>query len=274
MALSKAARAERDARIYALAVAGRTERQIAAAENLSPSRVHGIIAEEIGRRVGPPAAEYADRRDAELQMLWSRAFALLIDKGHGPDVQLKAMSTALRVNESRRKLRGADAPESLSLRLERRSDEETEAVTAAVLAALRVLRVEGERRTAALEAAAAALTGGPEPEPLPPAGAACTPYVADGALFIDGPGGIRYRVVAEERSPAPVVSRLALPPGPSARRYKRQQPDSVDAVLEAVAEFEEEFGPLDDDADGDGTGGTGADDPEDDGTGGTGTGGA
>jgi hypothetical protein len=253
MALSKAARAERDARIYALAVAGQTERQIAAEVGLSPARVHGIIAEEIGRRVGPPAEEYAARRDAELQELWTRSFALVADPAKDPDTQLKAMATALRVNESRRKLRGADAPEALSVQLDRRLDQETEAVTMAVLAALKVLRVEGERRTAALEAAVAALGGDPEPEPLPPAPSACTPYVADGGLYIDGPDGIRYRVVAQERQPSPVVAQLALPPGPSTDQA--QQQDGADVVLDALAEFEDEFGPLDDESDG--TAGTG-----------------
>jgi hypothetical protein len=268
MALSKAARAERDARIYALAVAGLTERQIAAEVGLSPARVHGIIAEEIGRRVGPPAEEYAARRDAELQELWTRSFALVADPAKDPDVQLKAMTTALRVNESRRKLRGVDAPEALSVQLDRRTEQETEVVTVAILAALRILRVEGERRSAALEAAAAVLRGDPEPEPLPPAPSSCTPYVADGALFIDGPDGIRYRVVAQERQPSPVVAQLALPPGPSA--HKAQQQDGADAVLDALAEFEDEFGPLDDD----GTDGTGPDNLDEDGTEGTGTGGA
>lgn len=268
MALSKAARAERDARIYTLAVAGRTERQIAAAVGLSPARVHAIIAEEIGSRVGPPAEQYADRREAELQMLWSRSFALVADPANDPDTQLKAMTTALRVNESRRKLRGVDAPEALSVQLDRRTEQETDAVVSAVLTALRVLRVEGARRTAALEAAAAVLRGDPEPEPLPPAPAACTPYVADGGLYIDGPGGIRYRVVAQERAPSPVVSQLALPPG----RSSGDRADSADEVLEALAEFEEEFGPLNDDDDG--TDGTGSDGPADDGTDGTEIGGA
>ncbi|MFJ9018766.1 hypothetical protein ACIRPU_02080 [Streptomyces sp. NPDC102259] len=245
MSKSKAQRAERDARIYGLALAGKTEREIAAAESLSPSRIHAIITEEIGRRVGPPAEEYAARRDAELSELWSRAFTIVSDPAKDADTQIKALSAALRVNESRRKLRGVDAPEALSVQLDRRLDQETEAVTVAVLAALRVLSVEGERRTAALEAAAAALTGGPEPEPLQHPPAACTPYVSSGALFIDGPGGIRYRVVAEERAPAPMVSQLALPPGPSATRAQRGDgPDGADAVLDALADFEEEFGPL------------------------------
>lgn len=262
----KAERAQRDTKIYQLAVAGRTEREIAAVIGLSVGRVHAIVSEEVARHVGPPAEEYAARRDAELGELWRRAYTTMVAT-EDADTRLKALTTALRVNESRRKLRGVDAPEALSLQLDRRTDQETEAVTVAVLAALRVLRVEGERRTAALEAAAAALTGEPEPEALPPAPAACTPYVADGALYIDGPDGIRYRVVAEQRMPTPVVSRLALPPGPSATRA--QQPDGADAVLTALADFEAEFGPLDD-----GTDGTDSDGHESGGTDGTGIEGA
>lgn len=255
----KAARAQRDARIYQLAVAGRTERQIAAAENLSPARIHAIIAEEIGRRVGPPAEEYVQRRDAELSELWARAFTTMVT-AEDVDIRLKALESARRVNESRRKLRGADAPEALTVSLERRLADETEAVTAAVLAALHVLGVFGERRQAALEAAAAVLRGDPEPAPLPseaaPA-APCTPYTEGGVMFIDGPGGLRYRVAGVERTPSPVVSRLELEAGPSATRA--QQPDGADAVLTALADFEAEFGPLDDGTDGTDTGDLGSD---------------
>lgn len=270
MARSKAARAERDARIYALAVAGRTERSIAAEVRLSPARVHAIVAEEIGRRVGPPAEEYAARREAELHDLWSKAYDVLESKGADADTRLKALATALRVNESRRKLRGADAGETLTVSLERRLADETEVVATAVIAALKALRIDGERQRYALEAAAKVLGGEPDPEPLPPAPTACTPYVADGALYIDGPGGIRYRVVAEERAPAPTVSRLALPPGRSTA--KAQQADGAEAVLSALADFEAEFGSLDSEEDG--TAGTGSNRPKSDGTEGTETEGA
>lgn len=256
MARSKAARADRDARIYALAVAGRTERQIAAEVRLSPARVHAIVAEEIGRRIGPPAEAYVARREAELHDLWAKAYDVLGSEGADADTKLKALATALRVNESRRKLRGADAGEHLTVSLERRLEDETEVVATAVMAALKVLRIDGERQQYALEAAAKVLGGEPDPEPLPPVPGTCAPYVADGALFIDGPGGIRYRVVAEERIPSPTVSRLALPPGPSVSRA--QQSDGVDAVMDAVREFEAEFGSVFDD-DEDGTDGTGAD---------------
>lgn len=279
MARGKAARAERDARIYTLAVGGSTERQIAAEVGLSPARVHDIIAEEIGRRVGPPAEEYATRREAELHDLWTRAYSILADPTKDADMQLKALTTALRVNESRRKLRGVDAPEALAVRLDHRVDEETTVVVEAVLAAVRAVGLDGERRTYALEAAVGKLRAiegedaeYTEPKPLPPEVGPCVPYTEDGALFFDGPPGtsIRYRVVATERKPSPVVTQLALPPGRSTD--KAQQRDGVDAVLSALADFEAEFGSLDSEEDG--TAGTGSNSPESDGTAGTGTEGA
>ncbi|MET9392435.1 hypothetical protein ABZY20_18890 [Streptomyces sp. NPDC006624] len=267
--LNAAQRAERAEKVFRLKLSGLPERRIADAIGLSQSQVNKIVAQEAARRVGPVADEFVAMRDAELTELWRRVFATMTAAGDA-DGRLRAVDRLVKINESRRRLRGADAPEALSVQLDRRLDQETEAVTAAVLAALKVLRVEGERRTAALEAAAAVLGGQPEPEPLPPAPATCTPYVADGGLYIDGPGGLRYRVVAEERIPSPVVAQLALPPGPS--RPTAQQRDDADAVLDAVAEFEQEFGPLDEDDDADGTGGTGPDDPYEGGTAGTGTG--
>ncbi|MGW3022464.1 hypothetical protein [Streptomyces sp. NPDC001221] len=268
----KAERAQRDARIYQLAVAGRTEREIAAVIGLSPARVHAIVAEEIGRRVGPPAEEYAARRDVELAELWRRVFATLVTT-EDADGRLRAVDRLVKINESRRKLRGADAGETLTVSLERRTDQETDAVVTAVLAALRAVGLDGERRQYALEAAATVLRGEPEPEALPPAApapAACVPYREDGQLYIDGPDGLRYRVAGVERQPSPVVSQLALPPGPSARAQPR---NGADAVLAAVRAFEDEFGSLDDGEE-DGTAGTGSNRPESDGTEGTGTEGA
>ena len=262
MARSRAARAERDARIYALAVAGRTERQIAAEVRLSPSRVHAIVAEEIGRRVGPPAEEYAARREAELHDLWAKAYGVLENPDADADTKLKAMATALRVNESRRKLRGADAGELLTVSLERRVDEETSVVVEAIMAGLKAVSLPPERERYALEAAGARLralgddAAYEEPEPLPPGPPACTPYAEGGALYIDGPDGLRYRVVAEERQPPPTVSRDEWSPEQPDRAQRR---DDAAEVLDVLADFEKEFGPLDDDEDGtDGTGTDGA----------------
>lgn len=278
MARSKAARAERDARIYALAVAGRTERQIAAEVRLSPARVHAIVAEEIGRRVGPPAEAYVARREAELHDLWSKAYDVLGSEGADADTKLKAIATALRVSESRRKLRGADAPEALSVQLDHRVDEETTVVVEAIMAGLKAISLPPDRERYALEAAGArlkAIEGDAvftEPEPLPPEPAACTPYSENGVMFIDGPPGsrIRYRVVTVERQPPPTVSRADGPGGPSASRA--QQRDGAAEVLDVLADFEAEFGSLYDDEDG--TDGTGSNGSEADGTGGTGAEGA
>jgi hypothetical protein len=249
----KAARAERDARIYALALAGRTERQIAAEVRLSLGRVHAIINEEIGRRVGPLAEGYAARREAELSELWSRAFAILTDAGSDADTRLKAVDRLVKINESRRRLRGADAPVAMAVQLEHRVDEETAVVVEALMAGLKAVSLSPDRQAYALEAAGArlkALEGGDsayvEPAPMPPAGPSAAPYVADGSLYIDGPDGLRYRVVAEVRQPAPTVEQDDWSP---------EQPSGADKVADVLAAFEREFGSLDDDEE-DGTGGT------------------
>lgn len=263
-----AQRAERAEKVFRLKLSGLTERRIADVVGLSQSQVNKIVAQEAARRVGPVADEFVVMREAELQELWSRTFATMA-AAEDADGRLRAVDRLVKINESRRKLRGADAPEALTVSLERRTNEETDAVVTAVLAALRVLRVDGERRQYALEAAAIVLRGDPEPEALPPAPAACTPYNEGGQLYIDGPDGLRYRVMAVEQQASPTVSRLALPPGPSARARQR---DDADAVLSALADFEQEFGPLDDEEDG--TDGTGSDMSESDGTDGTGAEGA
>lgn len=257
--LNAAQRAQRAEKVFRLKLSGLPERRIAEVIGLSQSQVNKIVAQEAARRVGPVADEFVTMRDAELSELWRQVFTTMAT-AEDADGRLRAVDRLVKINESRRRLRGADAGETLTVQLDRRTDQETDAVVTAVLAALRVLRVDGERRQYALEAAASMLRGDPEPEALPPAPAACTPYVADGVLFIDGPGGIRYRVVAEEHQPSPVVSRLALPPGPSAS--DTQQRDGADAVLDALADFEDEFGPLSDDDESGGTASTGINDKE------------
>lgn len=268
--LNAAQRAERAEKVFRLKLSGLPERRIAEVIGLSQSQVNKIVAQEAARRVGPVADEFVTMRDAELTELWRHVFTAMAS-AEDADGRLRAVDRLVRINESRRRLRGADAGETLTVSLERRADQETDAVVTAVLTALRVLRVDGERKQYALEAAATVLRGDPEPEELPPAPAACAPYVADGALFIDGPGGIRYRVVAEERIPSPTVAQLALPPGSP----RAQQRDGADAVLDALADFEAEFpDAFEDDDDEDGTGGTGSDGSESGGTDGTGIEGA
>ncbi|MFC5799835.1 hypothetical protein [Streptomyces formicae] len=146
------------------------------------------------------------RRDAELDDLWRLAQAQYVG-ADDPDIKLKAINTLRGLNESRRKLNGADAPEALKVVLE--------------AASARLRAIEGGEFT--------------PPDPLPPLGVAPTSYTGEGgALFIDGPDGLRYRAV--EPQAAPVVTQPALPPGPSARR-----PDDADDILSrARASLDEE----------------------------------
>lgn len=256
----RAATAERDERIFRLKVRGLTERQIAAEVELSPGRVHEIIEQRIAAHLGPVVGSMVALRDAELEDLWLKAQAQYA-KTEDPDTRLKAINTLKGLNESRRKLHGVDAPEALSVSLEHRIEEESAEVVEAILAGFAAVSLPEDRRQYGLEAAAARLRAVEgdaftPPEPLPPLAVAPTPYTEDGALFIDGPDGLRYRVVAVEPQGAPTVTRLALPPGPSveqppAPKFERTH-DSADDVLDQLAKFEDEFGPLDEEDETDG----------------------
>ncbi|MFF3204563.1 hypothetical protein [Streptomyces sp. NPDC002962] len=224
--------ADRNSKIFNLRVAGLTVRQIAAEVGLGPTRVQEILTEEIGARVGPAAEEYVTLREAELAALWKRAFTVMATADND-EVKLKAMDRLLRINESRRKLRGADAPEALTIALDRRVDEEATDVVTAVLAAVDAVTAalpdldgtfRANLKTYALQVAGHALQtesgGDPGPEPEAPR------------------------------------QQLALPPGLSAGpppdapvRPPRREPDSADRVLDQLAKFEDEFGDLEDDDD-------------------------
>lgn len=215
--------ADRNATIFNLRVAGLTVRQIAKQVHLSPTRVQEILTEEIGARIGPAAEEYVALREAELSALWKRAFSIMATADDA-DTRLKAMDRLVRINESRRRLRGADAPEALTIALERRVDEESADVVEAVLTGVNAVLaalpdLDGTFRQKlqqyALEMAGRALQADPGPEP---------------------------------EAPRP---QLALPPGPSApepetpQSYRRER-DSADDVLAQLAKFEDEFGDLED----------------------------
>lgn len=236
----RAATAERDEKIFRLKVRGLTERQIAAEVGLSPGRVHTIIDQRIAAHLGPVADAFVAMRDAELADLWRKAQAQYVAT-EDPDTRLKAINTLRGLNESRRKLHGADAPEAMTVSLEHRIDEESAEVVEAVMAGLKAVSLPPDRQQYALEAAAArlkALEGGTftPPEPLPPLASAPTPYVEDGQMFIDGPDGLRYRVMAVEPQGAPAVTRLALPPG----RSDRPADDADDILSRARALLDEE----------------------------------
>ncbi|MEV1063031.1 hypothetical protein [Streptomyces sp. NPDC050263] len=221
-----------------------TERQIAAEVGLSQSRVNAVVEQRIAQQLGPVVGTMVAVRDAELEDLWRRGRAQYA-RADDPETKLKAINVLRGLNESRRRLHGADAPEALTVSSERRVDEESVDVVEAITAGLAAVSLPQDRQQYALEAAAGRLraVGGGEfapPEPLPPPASAPTPYTEDGVMFIDGPEGLRYRVVAVEPQDAPTVTQLALPPGPSARRPPRDDADSVLAAARALLEEDED----------------------------------
>ncbi|MGW1505997.1 hypothetical protein ACWCQW_47370 [Streptomyces mirabilis] len=134
--------AERDAKIYQLRLANLTERQIAAEVGISPTHVHRILTEQAAEIVKAPAEEYAAEREAELQDLYRKSYRLAISSTD-ENVRIKALLACARFNESRRKLRGADAvqPQEITLKHQAELDSKLvataiEAVTVGVMAAL------------------------------------------------------------------------------------------------------------------------------------------
>ncbi len=231
--------ADRNGRIFQLKIAGLTERAIAAEVGLSQTRVHEILVEEIGARVGPPAEEYVALREAELADLWSKVYRIALTADDPAD-RIKAIETAKRINESRRKLRGADAPQALSLQLEAREELDATIVTGAILGTLddifRALpdldtRHRDALRGWALERAQAHVDAMTED--------------ADGAppAWTEPPRPQLALPPGPSDSPPPSSSPHAWPTGPD--DPPRRSHDSAEAVLDALADFEETYGGLD-----------------------------
>ncbi|MGW1786075.1 hypothetical protein ACWCQQ_44430 [Streptomyces sp. NPDC002143] len=242
--------------ILSMAAAGVTVRRIAQEVGLAKSTVHDRLSLLLRTRTQRASDEFIAMREVRLEDLYRRAYGSLTRMEKDSDAW-GPWDRCLRAEESLRKLKGADASEAMTIALERRAESEAEMTVTAILAAVDAVSLPDDRRAYVLEAASArlhAIKGDfTAPEPMPPLGAAPTPYRADdGQLYIDGPEGLRYRVTAVEPQPAPTVDRPALPPGPSAGRER----DGAEAVLAEVAKFEGEFGPLGEDEE--------DDEPEDD----------
>ncbi|MFF0015210.1 hypothetical protein [Streptomyces sp. NPDC005374] len=233
---NRAALAERNAKIFNLKIAGVPEREIGREVGLSQARVNEIVRAEVARRVGPVTEAYADQREAELTALWRVTYREQVT-AKSPADRLRAIDRLLKINESRRRLRGADAPEAMEITHTANIELSAEATVGAVRAALDAVSLPPDRLAHALNAAVAFLeaAGSGEtftpPEPMSP-GLAGAVYAEGGAQYIDGPGDLRYRVVATERRPGPAVERPALMPAPAA------DTDVITAELDIIeAEF-------------------------------------
>ncbi|MEV2227010.1 hypothetical protein AB0H69_00305 [Streptomyces phaeochromogenes] len=239
-----ARRAERDAKIFALKVAGVPEREIGREVGLAQSRVNAIIHTEIARRIGPVAEEYADHREAELVGLWRTAYREAVNAKTTAD-RLKSVETCRRINESRRRLRGADAPEALEITHSANIELSSEVTVGAVRAALDSISLPPDRLAHALDVAGvfleATASGEPFTAPAPmSSGITAAPYIDNGAMFIDGPGGMRYRVVATERQPGETLDRPALPPA----RMPDEGEADPDVILHEIEVIEAEYADL------------------------------
>lgn len=239
-------RAVRDAEIYRLKVAGLTERAIAARFSLAPATVHEII--DRGRRdLLTPGAEAMRQMEADrLDDARRRASAVasrvhvvvqggkVVKDDDGTPVRddgpvLKANEQLVRISESWRRLFGLDAPEQLSVSLDRRIEDEsadlvevlTKVIPEVLEAAGLDLGRQGQLTRHGLDLAAwylVASTGeDPGPRPAPP------------------------RMAIAELEPAEADRPDGPPP------FRRREPDATDGVLDQLAQFEDEFGPLEDD---------------------------
>lgn len=221
---NRAQHAERAAKIWRLKLAGLTERQIAAEVGLSQTRVNEIIAQQMTEMIGPLVGEYADHREAELQDLYTRAYRIAVDRNQADDVRLKAINQCKVLNESRRKLRGADAPESLAVthtaNIDLSADLVGEVLATVIPAIAQAAGTDQGRRAQlerfGLELAQWVLSGRQGEEPQ------CAP--ARLAITAGSP---------ERPSDGPTEP---VPP--------RRPHDDADGVMAALAGFEAEFGPL------------------------------
>jgi hypothetical protein len=159
--------AEEQEQVLRLKQAGLSHDRIAAQLDISKGTVANRLKAAIADHVGPVAEEYTALREAELNDLFGRAYRM-VAATEDPDVRLKAIETCRRLNESRRKLRGADAPVRSEVQLTQRLDLESTAVAQAIITVVQRLQLPPERQQFALEAAMHVLDPENTPDPGQP----------------------------------------------------------------------------------------------------------
>lgn len=230
-------RGQIDDKILGLAAAGLPVRKIAAEVGMPRSTVQDRLSALLRTRTQRASDEFVAMREVRLEDLFRRAYASLAGAERGSDAWGRAWDRALRAEESLRKLKGADAPEALTVSLERRLEEEATDVVEAVLAAVDAVTAI-----------------------LPDLDGAYRAKLKQYALEVAG--RTLRSLDGGDPGPEPEVPRpqLALPPGPSAGppaapKFERTH-DRADDVLAQLAAIQDEYGDLLDEEDDDG--------PEDD----------
>lgn len=200
----QALRAERDATIMRLRIAGWTERRIATHVQLSPARVHEIIADAIRDLVEPEVEELRKITAARLDDQRAVASAVrarphfVVQTGkivNGPDGRpliddgpvLAANDQLRKIDETEIRLYGLAPKEPLEITLQARADLTVNAITAVIDR----LQLPPDRKAFALESAAAILEGVEPPEPPEPV----TEQAADRTPWPFRTGGTEYVVI-------------------------------------------------------------------------------
>ncbi|MDW8805617.1 hypothetical protein P1P68_12695 [Streptomyces scabiei] len=161
----------RDGAIWTAYVGGATQEVIAAEHGISRQRV-GQVLDEVRETIGDTARMDAallaqERADALLAAVWPAAMA----------GDPRAVGAALRVLERLARALGTDAPEPLSVTLDRRLDLEGDSIATALRAAFDALELTPSQMEWAAWSASAALyrSAGQEPPMSAPARPASTP---------------------------------------------------------------------------------------------------
>ncbi|MFE1441564.1 hypothetical protein [Streptomyces sp. NPDC058739] len=227
-----------DDKILGLASAGLSVRRIAAEVGLPKSTVQDRLSGLLRTRTQRASAEFVAMREVRLEDLFRRAYASLAGAEKGSDTWSRAWDRCIRAEESLRKLKGADAPEAMTIALERRVDEEATDVAEVLLKVIpEVLEAAGLDlgRQGQLTRFGLELAGW---------------YLRSVTGEDPGPRPERPRLAIAELEPGPSAgaSEDAPPPAPT---YPRQR-DSADDVLAQLAAIQDEFGDLLDEEDDDG----------------------
>jgi hypothetical protein len=199
-------------------------------------RALDAVRREGGEQAQALELEKLDRLERRLTEALERRH-VVISQGHvvtldgvpvpDDDPAVRAAAGLLRVSESRRKLLGLDAPVAQVLQLERRNDEESTAVSDALLAAVDALQLAPEMRQFALQTAGWALGGRQGPPPERPVIRASLP---------PGVGAEPY-VVPPPQPPAPVQETLP-PRGGDWAELSREQRAAGALTAEQIAEID------------------------------------
>ncbi|MET7738913.1 hypothetical protein [Streptomyces sp. NPDC005385] len=246
--------AERNARIFRMRVAGLTERQIADQVGLAPSTVHGIIATAIRERVEPEvdelrrlAQERLDDQRRSINAVRSRphfvaqAGKIVKDDDGLPLVDdgpiLAANAALLKLEEREARLYGYDR---LDAALVQRMELEAQVTTGAILGTLDdIFRALPDLDTRHREA----LRGWAVERAQAHVDSIANDTDGEPPVWTEPPRPQLALPPGTSEPPSPARSPHAWPTAPD--DPPRVPHDGAEAVLDALADFEEQYGGLD-----------------------------